>query len=53
MIETGDVLAQKYRVEQLLGKGGMGYVFAALHEQLGRRVAVKIMTPQLCRNPEA
>lgn len=53
MIESGDILAQKYRVEQLLGKGGMGYVFAALHEQLGRRVAVKIMTPQLCRNPEA
>ena len=53
MIETGDVLAQKYRIERLLGKGGMGYVFAALHEQLGRRVAVKFMTPQLCRNPEA
>src|SRR6187399_2055939 len=31
----------------------MGYVFAAFHEQLGRRVAVKMMTPQLCRNPEA
>ncbi|MGC4086609.1 MAG: protein kinase [Polyangiaceae bacterium] len=53
MIESGDVLAQKYRVERLLGKGGMGYVFAAFHEQLGRRVAVKFMTPQLCRNPEA
>ncbi|MFZ5891009.1 MAG: serine/threonine-protein kinase [Myxococcota bacterium] len=53
MIETGDVLAQKYRIEHLLGKGGMGYVFAAFHEQLGRRVAVKFMTPQLSRHPEA
>jgi serine/threonine-protein kinase len=53
VIELGDILAHKYRIERLLGKGGMGYVFLALHEQLGRRVAVKFMTPQLCRNRDA
>jgi Protein kinase domain len=41
----GDLLASKYRVERVLGQGGMGVVVSARHEQLGFRVAVKFMLP--------
>ncbi|HUS30826.1 MAG TPA: serine/threonine-protein kinase [Kofleriaceae bacterium] len=45
MVETnpGTVLAGKYRVERVLGTGGMGVVVAALHEQLDERVAIKLL----------
>jgi serine/threonine-protein kinase len=39
----GDVLAGKYRVERVIGAGGMGVVVAAQHLQLGKRVAVKFL----------
>jgi eukaryotic-like serine/threonine-protein kinase len=53
MIQQGELLAGKYRVEQVLGAGGMGYVVAALHEQLGKRVAVKLLAPELCDNEDS
>ena len=37
----GDVLAGKYRVERVLGAGGMGIVVAAHHLQLDEKVALK------------
>src|SRR5882672_6250220 len=40
-VREGDVLDAKYRVERILGQGGMGVVVAAQHLQLGQRVAVK------------
>ena len=52
MINSGDVLAGKYRVERVLGVGGMGYVVAAMHLELGQRVAVKFLMPELCKNEE-
>ncbi|MGH7269391.1 MAG: serine/threonine-protein kinase, partial [Polyangiaceae bacterium] len=39
----GTVLAGKYRVEKLLGEGGMGWVVVATHLQLEQRVALKFM----------
>ena len=39
--ETGLVVAEKYRVERLLGEGGMGAVFAATHQVTGKTVALK------------
>jgi serine/threonine-protein kinase len=39
----GSVLAGKYRVERLLGEGGMGWVVVATHLQLEQRVAIKFM----------
>jgi serine/threonine-protein kinase len=41
---VGDVLAQKYRVERVVGRGGMGVVVAARHVQLGQAVAIKLLT---------
>jgi eukaryotic-like serine/threonine-protein kinase len=52
VINTGDVLAGKYRVERVLGVGGMGYVVSAMHLELGQRVAVKFLMPELCKSDE-
>ncbi|MFS8067182.1 MAG: serine/threonine-protein kinase [Byssovorax sp.] len=41
--KSGDVLAGKYRVERVIGEGGMGVVLAATHLRLGQRVAIKLM----------
>jgi serine/threonine protein kinase len=43
---VGTVLAGKYRVERVVGTGGMGVVAVARHLRLGRRVAVKVMLPR-------
>jgi len=45
-VRPGDVLASKYRVEKVLGAGGMGIVVAARHIALGNLVAVKLMQPR-------
>jgi serine/threonine-protein kinase len=41
---VGEVIAQKYRVEGLVGAGGMGVVVSARHLQLGQVVAIKLLT---------
>jgi eukaryotic-like serine/threonine-protein kinase len=41
----GQILAGKYRVERVLGSGGMGVVVAAWHLELEQRVAVKFLHP--------
>jgi WD40 repeat protein/serine/threonine protein kinase len=51
-VQSGEVLAGKYRVEEVLGSGGMGVVVAAVHLQLGRRVALKFMLPDGLADPE-
>ncbi|WP_437274805.1 protein kinase [Sorangium sp. So ce375] len=45
-VSVGDVLADKYEVERVLGEGGMGVVVAARHLLLGERVAIKFLQPQ-------
>jgi serine/threonine-protein kinase len=44
-VKEGQVLAGKYRVERVLGSGGMGVVVAAWHLELEQRVAVKFLHP--------
>jgi serine/threonine-protein kinase len=51
--QPGDVLAGKYSVERVLGRGGMGVVLAAQHLQLEERVAIKLMLPEVATNGEA
>jgi serine/threonine-protein kinase len=48
----GELLAGKYRIERLLGRGGMGAVFAANHELLGRRVAIKVLLTDTAQSQE-
>ena len=50
---VGTVLDSSYRIEGLLGEGGMGAVYAATHLRLDKRVAVKVMARELTANPEA
>jgi serine/threonine protein kinase len=48
----GQVLDAKYRLERLLGRGGMGAVYLATHLGTERYVALKLITPQFMRNDE-
>jgi serine/threonine-protein kinase len=49
----GQLLAGKYRVERVLGQGGMGVVLAARHIHLEERVAIKLMLAEAAFSPEA
>ncbi|CAG0963114.1 partial Serine/threonine-protein kinase PK-1, partial [Gammaproteobacteria bacterium] len=42
-LAEGDVLAGKYRIDAVLGEGGMGAVYRALHLATKKRVAIKTM----------
>ena len=43
MVEIGQVIDKKYRVDRLVGRGGMGSVYQATHLVIGRRVALKVL----------
>ncbi len=49
---TGQILDDKYRIEQELGKGGMGSVYYATHLGTGRPVALKVIAPQFMNQDE-
>ena len=50
--KLGTVLGGKYRLERVLGVGGMGAVVLAEHEQLGERVAIKFLLGKASQDPE-
>src|SRR5437773_5629494 len=49
---VGQVLDEKYRLERLLGQGGMGAVYLAMHLGTERYVALKLIAPQFMQNQE-
>jgi serine/threonine-protein kinase len=51
--KVGDVIAGKFKVERMLGRGGMGAVFAAHHEFLNQRVALKLVLGSIAESKEA
>ena len=52
-IQPGELLANKYRVDRVLGEGGMGVVIAATNEALRQKVAIKLLRPGALENNEA
>jgi serine/threonine protein kinase len=52
-VRSGEMLLGKYRVERVLGQGGMGVVVAAKHIQLGELFAIKFLLPAGMANPLA
>jgi eukaryotic-like serine/threonine-protein kinase len=47
----GRTLQGKYRLEELLGSGGMCHVYRATHTRMGKQVAVKILKPHFAADP--
>jgi len=45
--EIGTVIADRYRIVELLGEGGMGSVYRAEHLQLAKPVAIKLLRPEI------
>ncbi len=52
-ISIGSVLDGRYRIDAILGAGGMGRVYRAEHTGIGRPVAIKVLHSDLNRNREA
>jgi eukaryotic-like serine/threonine-protein kinase len=50
-IQPGQIIAGRYRVEHLLGQGGMGVVVAATHTALDDTVAIKFLMPSISSSP--
>ncbi len=42
-LSAGQIVADKYRIERVIGSGGMGVVVAATHVELDQRVAIKLL----------
>jgi hypothetical protein len=52
-LESGQILDGKYRVDSLIGQGGMAAVWAGTNERTGKRVALKVLLPSLASTPGA
>src|SRR4051812_2709427 len=49
---AGQVLDGKYRLDTMIAEGGMGAVYRATHVMLGKKIAIKLIRPELGTSPE-
>jgi len=52
VVKIGDVVEGRYRILKTLGQGGMGSVFLAEHALIKRKVAIKILHPDLASDAD-
>jgi tRNA A-37 threonylcarbamoyl transferase component Bud32 len=48
----GIIIAERYRIREPLGRGGMGIVYKVEHTRIGKLLAMKLLTGELSRNPD-
>jgi len=53
LVFQGAVLAGRYRLDSVVGSGGMGAVWAATHLGVGQQVAIKLVYSNFARSPDA
>jgi serine/threonine-protein kinase len=52
-VPEGEILAGRYRVESVMGAGGMGVVVQVTHVENGQKFALKFLRPSVARDPSA
>ena len=51
-IPSGELVSGKFRIEGIVGEGGLGYVYEATHLELDERVALKFLKPEMASRPD-
>lgn len=51
LLRAGDVLCERFRIDRLIGEGGMGHVFEAWDTVLRVRIALKVIRPEIAGDP--
>src|ERR1043165_8531605 len=52
VVQVGDVLEGRYKLQRIIGEGGMGTVFLAEHVLIKRRVAIKVLRADFARDAD-
>jgi serine/threonine-protein kinase len=52
LLSVGDVVGDRFRIDAVLGEGGMAVVYRAEHLHLRKLVALKVLLPEFSSNPE-